>query len=72
MIYRGIKKPVISHGKYGYEVIAELPISKIIDVKEAKKYLKCDLVLHNKKIDVYLFGRRIEEANIIDEKESNI
>lgn len=72
MIYRGIKKPIINQGEYAYEVIAELPISKITNVKETKKMLKCDLVLHNKKIDVYLFGRRIEEADIIDEKESNI
>ena len=52
MIYRGIKKPIINQGDYAYEVIAELPISKITNVKEAKKILKCDLVLHNKKIDV--------------------
>ena len=69
MIYRGIKKPIISQGEYAYEVIAELPISKITNVKEAKKILKCDLVLHNKKIDVYLFGRRIDEAIIIHEEE---
>jgi hypothetical protein len=40
MIYRSIKKPVISHGKYAYEVIAELPISKITNVKETKNYVK--------------------------------
>ena len=69
MIYNGIKKPIIRQGEFAYEVVAEVPISRITNVKEAKKILKCDLVLHNKKIDVYLFGRRIEEAIIIDEKE---
>ena len=37
MIYRGIKKPIINQGDYVYEVIAELPISKITNVKKPKK-----------------------------------
>ena len=40
MIYSGIKKPIINQGEYAYEIIAELPISKITNVKEAKRILK--------------------------------
>ena len=72
MIYRAIeKKPIINNGDYAYEVISELNTSMVNNPSEIKKKLKCDLVLHNKKQNTYLFSRRIQEAVIIDDSDKS-
>ena len=73
MIYRGLeKKPIINNGDYAYEVIAELNVLRVNNPSEIKKKLKCDLVLHNKKQNTYLFSRRIQDAIIIDDSDKSI
>lgn len=72
MIYRGFKKPIIKNGEYLYEVIGEFPIDKVRDVSEIRKLLNCEIALRNNQNNLFLFCRRIQEAEILDEQQNSI
>ena len=50
-----------------YRVIAQYPIDRVVDARAIKEWLECDTAFRVGQEGVYLFCRKIEEAQIIEE-----
>ena len=67
MRYPSYKYPIQKINDTLYQIIAEYQIERIKDPQGLKEWLKCDVVFKNLQNGVYLFCRKIDEIEVIEE-----
>lgn len=53
-------------GENLYEILAEYPSDSVKDISGIKEWLGCDIAFKNNTSQTYVFCKKVEDANIIE------
>lgn len=71
-VYVNKFKPIQKINEKLYLISAEVEIVKVQSVQDVKNYLGCDTAFKNNRTGTYIFCNEIEEAEIIEENDTQV